>query len=546
MIKRVLAGILVVSVLTQTAAPVLAQQSNVATVTITSMDRGSVRPFDQLVITGSGFQPEAAAISVLFTPRQHGSPIVVPAFSANATEVKVVVPAFLDAATGDFGFGQADVQVIQVTANHVMSSNVLSGLDVAPVPTLPASVAAGRVTSAFMRLSLEFIDAGTSAADPANRAALMTFKAEQAALVAKIESVVANPATVSFATSVDGTSFVVNRAMLAASDRLIAAYLTSIVPLIDTQHYGPSDLATNADEDCSSDLGVRALDEIYCWFRPAVLRASRTWVTGALLVTGGLSVLFVMGHAIPVGLVAAASLALVLGVAQLGYLFMSSAFVAHMRSPDALPVMTSLRDQAGKMLDDVRARGRTAVTSAWVQGTAAVSQVAATVGTAPSTAPAGGTTVAAPGINPAAAIREMTTFQGAGSATVATVIGVPATQATRTFAEARIVQPNVNVFDGAYTGTINWTATGVTPSGSFSLAFSIAGGTVTVTDPSGGSGSITAAGGIVFSSGPCGFAGGVDARTATSAAVAGGTMAACVLNNETGSGYWSAERAARP
>jgi hypothetical protein len=218
--KRALSAVLIVAALTQAVAPLLAQQPGAPVVTITSMDRGSVRPFDRLVISGSGFQPESAAISVLFTPRQHGLPVVVPVFSATATQVEVIVPTFLDPVRSDFGFGSADVQV---TRDHAMSSNVLTGLDVAPVPTLPASVGTGRVTSAFMRMSLQFLSAANADASPAERTAFTAFAAAQTALLAKVETVVANPASAAAGTTIDSAPFVIDGPMLRASDRFIAA-----------------------------------------------------------------------------------------------------------------------------------------------------------------------------------------------------------------------------------------------------------------------------------------------------------------------------------
>ena len=68
--KRTLSAVLIFCTLGQPAAPAFAQQPAASVVTITSMDRGAVRPFDRLVISGSGFQPDTAAISVLLVPKQ--------------------------------------------------------------------------------------------------------------------------------------------------------------------------------------------------------------------------------------------------------------------------------------------------------------------------------------------------------------------------------------------------------------------------------------------------------------------------------------------
>jgi hypothetical protein len=549
--KRTLSALLVVSLLMPPVVPAMAQ--SVAGIAIASMDRASVRPFDRLVITGSGFQPASAAISVLFVPKQHGVPVVIPVYSATATRLEVIVPAFLDPAAGDFGFGQADVQVVQVTGDHVMSSNVLSGLDVAPVPALPASVGTGKVTRAFMRMSLKFLTAADASASQEARAAFRAFKDEQTALLAVVEGVVANPAVGAAARTVDSAALMIDAEMLKTSDRLIAAYLTSITTLVESQRLGDERAQALADEPCPRDVGDGVLDDVMCRAQIAILAASRNWITGVAVIAAGASVfvaLSVAGVAFPALAAGTAGVLVLAGAAQLLYLSVSSTLVTSILSPDGPTVMSMLRDHTRKILEHANETTGLPVTSTAMVAADALTQVASWVRPTPNSSPQGGTTMSAPGLGLGGDVREIVTFQGSGAATRATRYGVPSTQSTRTIVAAVIAPPSLSWFDGAYLGVMNVTAAagGKQESGTFNISFTVLDGVVKVIDPAAGTGTISANGRLRSSVGNCTITGSlaVGGPGPHGPGGGGGALPLCVNGEYSGWGSWSVSRAPRP
>ena len=548
--KRTLSAALIFCTLSQPAAPAFAQQPTASVVTITSMDRGAVRPFDRLVISGSGFQPDTAAISVLFVPKQHGLAVVIPAFSASPTRVEVIVPTFLDPTSGDFGFGQADVQIVQVTRDNVMSSNVLAGLDVAPVPSLPDSVGTGRVTRAFMRLSRDFLSVASDVANPEARASFAAFKDDQAALLALVEGVVANPASTAFAaTAADSAPFVVDAAMLKASDRLIAAYLTSLEPLIDSRRSNRGlGLIVMQDENCQLDSDIGWVVASFCNLRSTVLGDSRDWATGVAVVAaiGGTAAALCLTAPLMVGLgfgiagVAVSALAL-----QMLYVGVSATIVPSFLAADAPPLLDTLKDHTARLLDDARARGNSAIAAVSATATDAAARVAARTGTARNPSPKGGSTFAAAGIDASNPVREMSTVQGSGTDAVLTKIGVSSTQATRTFFEARIAPPAISAFDGNYSGTMTIIDTKF-GADTLGLRFTVAAGTVTITSPFSSSGPLSAAGRFQVAVDGCPMIGTLETKTATGRATGGGVIPMCNDGHGTGWGMWEATRTAQP
>ena len=549
--SRALSTVLIVCTFMQAAVPLLARQAAPPGITITSMDRGSVRPFDRLVIRGSGFQPATAAISVLFVPKQHGVAIVIPVHSANTTQVEVIVPTFLDPTGGNFGFGQADVQVVQVTRDHVMSSNVLSGLDVAPLPTLPDSVGAGRVTRAFMRLSLEFLTAAREAASPQAQAAFKTFQDEQALMLAKVELVVANPGSAEGVRTIDSSSFVVNAAMLKASDRLIAAYLNSIAPLTQPDRLARDRSQGLAFGTCSPDTGDSELDQRICDARIAGLDSARKWLASIAATAGALAVVVAIFTTGPLmmGLGAAAGAGLVLaGAAQLAYMCQSGQLAAAILASEAPPPVETFRDHSRKMLEGARDTNGVSITSASAAAADSTELVFARVPAPPSLAPKGGTTLAAPSSDQSASGRDMITFQGSGATTVTTRLKVPSMQSTQTLAEARTSPPLANGFDGAYNGLLTWSRTDgkETSGGQEVVAFTVGSGRITATSPFAATGSVNSAGVITGFTGvsPAGFS--CSFSGVLGIAASGGSLGCAPKDGLFTWGSWSAARPTRP
>lgn len=110
-----------------TAAHVAAQGS----IFITFPDRAAAATLGSLGINGNGFDPANSAISVVFTARGAVT-ATVPVYFSNATTIHVLVPPLVDAATGNL-FDvptSADLQVVQVSASSVITSNVIGGIPI--------------------------------------------------------------------------------------------------------------------------------------------------------------------------------------------------------------------------------------------------------------------------------------------------------------------------------------------------------------------------------------------------------------------------------
>ena len=122
-----------------------------------------------------------------------------------------------------------------------------------------------------MRLSVEFLTAATTTTDFEARSFFRTFKDEQAAMVALVEGVVAAPGSSAAAETIDSSSFVIDAAMLKASDRLIAAYLKSIAPLVKAERLARDGGQALAFGACSPDTGDSEIDQEICEARIAGL-----------------------------------------------------------------------------------------------------------------------------------------------------------------------------------------------------------------------------------------------------------------------------------
>jgi hypothetical protein len=530
--KQSLSALLIVCLLAPTV-PLLAQSA--AGISITSMDRASVRPFDRLVITGSGFLPATAAISVLFMPKQRGGPIVIPVHSATATLVEVIVPTFLDPATGDFGFGQVEVQVVQVTAAQVVTSNVLGGLDVAPVPTLPESAGTGRVTREFMKLSLDALAAARdSSFDP--------LKVELGVLLGNIDTVIAKPGSSVAIPTVDATPLSLTTPMLKASDRLIAAYLTSIAPYTRAQRLGDG-ARTLADVTCvPGDLAV-FID--LCSLRVSVFGGGRNWVGGLAAIAAGVTAIVAITSAtaplVAAGLLVGGVALAAAGASQFVYLAMTSTLVMSLQSDEASAPADSVRDHSRQWLDNVSGFGGMPVPTASIKAADSIELVARANPPAVNPSPKGGMITATPSIDAASPTREMVVFQGASAPTR---IGVPSAQSVRTFAEARLAPADTAVFNGSYAGSLDLISANplITSAYGIPMTFSVAGGVLTFSGS--GTGTVSGSGRVVATAGQCRFSGFLSAKTATGAAAGGGSVI-CSLDDVTGSGPWTASRAAR-
>ena len=123
-------------------------------VSISSLSAPTVATFGSLTITGTGFDPANGAISVTIVAGEGGS-ATVPVYFADATSIKVITPPLFETTTASLFDVPvvADIQVVQVTSSSVSTSNVLGGLIVEPLPSIPNSVATGLMTRAFLHVT---------------------------------------------------------------------------------------------------------------------------------------------------------------------------------------------------------------------------------------------------------------------------------------------------------------------------------------------------------------------------------------------------------
>jgi hypothetical protein len=201
-------------------------------VQINSLSQNSVAPFGQLTITGAGFNSSAnAAISVLLTSQTGNPPVAVPVFSPTSTTLQIIVPPLFNVALGTFGADTVDVQVIQWDGTSLYTSNVMTGLQVGTLPSVPAGVANGAITLAFLQAGLNVAntlqgDATTNSALNTLAADITPYNAHINPLISGVQYVMNNPGqNVALPTS-NGVAVALDQNTLAFSDQMILGYVS--------------------------------------------------------------------------------------------------------------------------------------------------------------------------------------------------------------------------------------------------------------------------------------------------------------------------------
>jgi hypothetical protein len=271
--------------------------------TISSLSTSSADPFSLLTITGSGFHPVNSAISVLFVPNGSGVPIAVPAFSASADSLQVVVPPFLNRTSG-FSSGVMNVQAIQVSGSSLMTSNTIGGLNVGSLPSIPSSNLPGAVTGAWINSGLIVLQniqtfAGSTPSYADLLSASNALGSDMTSSLQAIDSIKANPTQTQNLATVDGSPFVLDAATLAASDRLVLAYLQQFLSFVQTQpatSLTTTVLHRSAQATCVADLDPvtltmicdgRAYNQQFAQVGSAILPPAAAFVYGQWLSLAG-------------------------------------------------------------------------------------------------------------------------------------------------------------------------------------------------------------------------------------------------------------------
>jgi hypothetical protein len=100
-------------------------------------------PLSALTISGADLIQSGATVSVRFTPAGGGPAVTVPVSAPSATGLQLAVPPLVALASGVAYSGPVDVQVIKVSGDTVYTSNVIKGLEIAPLPSVRPGEAAG-------------------------------------------------------------------------------------------------------------------------------------------------------------------------------------------------------------------------------------------------------------------------------------------------------------------------------------------------------------------------------------------------------------------
>jgi len=202
-----------------------------AGISITSLDKTSLQPFNLLTISGAGFDPQAA-LTVNFS-NNSGYSVNVPPVSVAANAVVVSVPPYISASSGDFATGSVNIQISQTLRASTVTSNAFSGFQIPNLPTLPTQP--GAVTLALLtqqsqvaRFLMNYFSQGDPTVTlntPEMNGALNVLAFGLGPLMAEISDVVQNP-THTFTLGVaSGSSLTVGSSELAKADRMIVGML---------------------------------------------------------------------------------------------------------------------------------------------------------------------------------------------------------------------------------------------------------------------------------------------------------------------------------
>jgi len=232
-----------------------------AGLSISSLDKTSVNPFGIITISGSGLDPAKGAISALLMPEGGGTPIAIPVFSANTSTAQFVVPPFFNASAGTFSTGTFDIQLVQISGNSYAQSNVLTGLAVSSLPTVPSTVTQGALTSAIMYGGLNVITSVSNASSTATSlgplsAKLNILASDLNSLIPAVGAVINNPTQTAAISTPSGSVFNVDGTMLAMTDQLLLAYSEQLLSAVQPGVPGGGPACPPSTGDPSTDLTV--------------------------------------------------------------------------------------------------------------------------------------------------------------------------------------------------------------------------------------------------------------------------------------------------
>lgn len=486
-----------------------------ASVSITSLDRTTVPTMGTVTVLGNGFDAERSAISVILTARGAAAGTV-PVTFATPTSVKFVVPPMVDSSNGAL-FNMpivADVQIVQVTASSVITSNVLGGLTVEPAP--PGGSAAGTITRAYLQMTEDLQQSVRTrlAGSPTVVASSQRFSDDLRSLIDAVTAIVEAPArTVSLPTT-NGTPLTLTKDSLAIADRVTYALVQQLYAQLQSAssaQHSPAAIRPAADPPACSrrQVGIPELERDLCGLAvqydrinelgPKILPVAASAVYSVpFALVGGMAVSGLAAAEL-IGSNMATALGLLVGPA-------TSHITAHAVGAEKPAIGSTLTDVGLSLLDTLAFAG-IPITSGINSGVALGSEIEKISNPAGPGAnyPKQGVIVAGPATTLPATARPLNLIPGAGIAGPARWLAVAATQ--QIIALTTATQPPLSAarFNGLYSGVAAGTCTVViegrviTEPGSTPVTLSIASGVLTITSGGSGSSPVSAGGQLVAS-----------------------------------------------
>jgi hypothetical protein len=462
-VKTPIRRLLLLVILVASAAPVMAQGS----ISITTIDRASAPTLALITINGNGFDPNAA-LSAVFSARD-AITVTVPVVTATASAVRVAVPPLINSANGGLFDTPivADVQVVQVTAASVMTSNTLGGLTIEAPPS--ADGPAGTFTRALLRTIVDVqTDLRTARQSTPGFSGVVSasqaFADGQRPLLDAVDLILRSAdATVNLPAR-DNLPLALNARALRAMDRVGTAFIQQ-----SNSNFRASG-GTVGQTPCTCNP-ISDLDRSLCEFRQNACAAydpSRKVVPEGAVGAYGLEFSVMAGWAAG-GL---SSTTLAGSETAGGFGFLVSQVLAYVTAvlagvdPPGASVL--LRDAGTSLLDDLSNHGLAVfagLQSATQLVQAIETQVVQTKGQLP-TAPQGGLVLPAP--QPATPPANTRPTRVYGSGVGPKWIATPINQQVTTLTSATLPAPAVARFNGSYSGSSTVSCTIQTPDGPFS------------------------------------------------------------------------------
>ncbi len=487
--------------------PVIQHGREVAIVAINSLSSMSVDPLTPLTLNGTGFRPATAAISVLLTPQSGRMPISVPAFAATTNSIRILVPPMLGFSASEFLGGLVKVQVVQIDGQTLSTSNVVSGVTVNSLASVPAGLSTGAITRAFLTVGQNvssFLQTSADS-DPSLSALandLVPMNTHLGTLISAIATFMQTGQSVNVATA-NGKTFTVDGPTLALSDSMIFAFLTQFASQVGSGSAQAS-LDSSAQilasgSSCPPATGDPKTDEFLCSVQQYHENLA---TTGAAAVQTGAEFeigfyLGALGSFAVDGFVEAGALAEEAAKgAEMAWSAASSCIASYVTASHPPPLSDTLTEAVAEVVDQTLLGGL-GILPTVVDTTGLCHELSELVPSSAGEAPEGGMILTDSQSSARPASTSVYDFQDTNGLVTGNQYAAPTTQQNTSTVSAVINVPPPSSFNGSYTGSLSGTYTdhfGNSGPISLTVAFTVTNGQMTVTKPFPGSGTLSSSG----------------------------------------------------